>query len=78
MLSRGRVIRLLAHSHPLPHPAVSSTGKTQKDWESYWREGGREGGGRGDDIIQSQESLVLYKSFNNSGTGNNETICAYA
>jgi hypothetical protein len=73
MLSRGRVIRLCAQP-----PAVSSTGKTKKDWESYGGEGGREGGGRGDDIIQSQESLVLYKSFNNPGTGKNETICVDA
>ena len=66
-LSRGCIIWLLAHPHPLPPlPSVSSTGDTQEDWERQktWWQGWRWRGWARSRIIWPQESLVLYKSFN--------------
>jgi hypothetical protein len=65
MLSRGRMIWLLAHPFP-PLPSESSTGDKQEDREretSCWREGGEGWGGRG---AESYDRKKAWSSINHS------------
>ncbi len=78
-LSHPCIIWLLHHPLYPPLPpltSVSSTGDTKEDWKRdilllgyEKREWGRS------QIIQPQDSLVLYKSFNTLYNGTNQRVC---